>query len=326
MTIEARDARLLYRPAEAAQRFLPEGPYPLGDGIFSWVAIQHGLEATTGSLNIFNLQTGENQQYDLPGRPGFAFPVECAAGELPSQFVVGLERHVGCFDLRTRQFTPWQGPVDAAVENTIINDGVLCETGVIFGCKDLKFTTKKAGLYLLANDRQTLHTLRRDQICSNGKQLVRRGADWLLLDIDSPTKTVVGYPIDLEAGTIGDPRVVLDLTGGPSFPDGMELTPDGLSIIISFYDPRDVPYGETRQYRIDDGQLEALWRTPGSPRATCPRLIPFDGRLQLVITTAVEDMSPSQLERHTQAGCLFIADTPWTTRPAAARFPSVSDR
>ncbi|MFM9066524.1 MAG: SMP-30/gluconolactonase/LRE family protein [Planctomycetota bacterium] len=323
MTIAEREARLLYRPESAELRFLPEGPYPLGDGVFSWVAIQHGAAATTGSLHLFHLQTGQNERYDLPGRPGFAFPIECPAGEIPHQFVVGLERHVGCFDLRTREFTPWVGPVDAAVENTIINDGVLCEGGVLFGCKDLKFATKKAGLYLLANDRQTLHTLRRDQICSNGKQLVRRDNQWLLLDIDSPTKMVVGYPINLQTGAIGEPQMVLDLTAGPSFPDGMELTPDAQSIIISFYDPRDVPHGETRQYRIANGQLEALWRTPRSPRATCPRLIPSAGKLHLVITTAVEDMSDSQLQTHDQAGCLFIADTSFTSRPAAPRFPAL---
>ena len=71
---EIRQATPLEFPDSDELRFLPEGPLPLEDGVISWVAIQHGPDATHGSLNILNLKSGENRSFELPGRPGFAFP------------------------------------------------------------------------------------------------------------------------------------------------------------------------------------------------------------------------------------------------------------
>ncbi|MFM7863738.1 MAG: hypothetical protein ACKPHU_05970, partial [Planctomycetaceae bacterium] len=65
------EASVIFRPATAEQRFLPEGPYWLGADRASWVAIQHGASATTGSLNILHLNSGRNESWSLPGRPGF---------------------------------------------------------------------------------------------------------------------------------------------------------------------------------------------------------------------------------------------------------------
>lgn len=315
--VRVRDARVLFRPGDAALRFLPEGPFPCGPNCFSWVAIQHGGDATVGSLNVFDLSLGKNIRHDLPGRPGFAY----AAADGQS-FVIGLERHVRLFHPASGQWTDVCGPVDTAVDGTIINDATLCDDGLIFGCKDLKFTDRKAGLYFWRSRDRRLFTLRTDQICSNGKQLTLRDGQPTLLDIDSPTKTVVAYPFDSESGTLGEPRIAIDLRDGDSFPDGMILTPDGASAIIAFYDPRDVAHGEARQYRLSDGQLQAVWRTPGSPRVTCPQLVMLDGQVVLILTTAVEHMTPEQEARHPHAGCLFLGETDFTSLPPARVFAS----
>lgn len=309
------DAEVLFRPETAELRFLPEGPYACGGNRLSWVGIQHGAAAVTGSLNLLDLVARTNRSYDLPGRPGFAFPT--ADGQ---SWVIGLERAVKVFTPATGAWRELCGGVDAAVENTIINDATLIDGGLIFGCKDLKFAEHKAGLYLWRESDRRLIQLRRDQICSNGKKVVQRDGQTTLLDIDSPTKTVAAYALDVERGTLGERRVALDLTSGQSFPDGMILTPDGQSVIIAFYDPRDVPWGEARQYRLSDGQVEAVWRTPGSPRATCPQLVQLDGKVRLVLTTAVEHMSAEEAARHPNAGCLFIAETSFDRLPEAPRF------
>lgn len=314
------EAQLLFRPDAAALRFLPEGPYPYGEQRFSWVAIQHGADATRGSLNIFDLASRQNTRYDLSGRPGFAFPT--ADGQA---FVIGLERQLGIFQLPSAgssesDWTELAGPVDAEVTNTIINDGTLFEGGLIFGCKDLKFEEQKAGLYLWrARDRRLIR-LRADQICSNGKKVVTFDGTSTLVDIDSPTKTVVAYSLDTDAGKLGEPRVIIDLRSVDMFPDGMVLTPDGASVIIAFYNPHEVEFGEARQYRLADSQLEFTWRVPGSPRVTCPQLIRHEGRVKLVLTTAVEHMTVEQQALHPHAGCLFIAETPFTDLPPAPRF------
>ncbi|MBX3420517.1 MAG: SMP-30/gluconolactonase/LRE family protein [Pirellulaceae bacterium] len=315
--VRTRNAQLLYLPPTAEARFLPEGPTALDDGRFSWVAIQHGPQATTGSLNIFNFQTGLNQSFNLPGRPGFAKPTS-----RPGQFVIGCERQLGIFDIADQSWRVLCDGIDQDVTGTIINDGTSFGDNLVFGTKDLEFKTPKAGLYLFRGRDRQLIRLRSDQICSNGKDVVSSGSGGLhLLDIDSPTRAVVRYRLDIEAGRLTEPERIIDLSDLESFPDGMVLTPDEQSAIISFYNPNPAQYGETRQYGLLDGKLEAIWRTPGSPQATCPLLIDHpDGSVKLVITTAVEHMSAQRQVESKLAGGLFIAETHFRHAPASGIF------
>ena len=286
-------------------RFLPEGPYPLGDSTLSWVAIQHAADVANGSLNVLDLATGKNANYELPGRPGFAFPTQ-----IQGRFVVGCERTLGFFDTATASWEPFCDGIDDDVSNTIINDGMVYEDNLIFGTKDLEFATKKAGLYLFRGSDKKLIRLRDDQICSNGKAIRNDDDDGLeLIDIDSPTRQVVSYPIDIESGTLGEPEVVLDLTDDAAVPDGAIVTPDDKGIIVSMFLPQAADHGETRLYDLATGQLKRIWQTPGSPQNTCPALVRHDGSIKLVITTAVENMTPEDQAACPNAGRLFIADT-----------------
>lgn len=310
------EASLFFRPDSPALRFLPEGPYPISPGKCSWVAIQHGAEERVGSLNLLDLVTGANMNYPLPGRPGFAFP--CSDGK---RFIVGCERELGFFTPGPNEWSPIISGVDSNVDGTIINDGLVWEANLVFGTKDLEFKTQKAGLYLFRGSDQRLFQLRDDQVCSNGKAIRQTNRGLELVDIDSPTKKVVGYRIDIDAGTLSDPVILLDLTDGGSVPDGAILTPDGKSIIISMYNPNAAPHGETRQYSLQDGTLEVVWKTPGSPQNTCPNLVEVDGRIRLLITTAVEHMPAERQADSPGAGCLFIADTDFPNIGTAPTFP-----
>jgi sugar lactone lactonase YvrE len=314
------EARLLFEPPDRDQRFLPEGPTLLGEGRFSWVGIQHGADARFGSLNIFesifNADGGKNQTYRLPGRPGFAKPTDN-----PRRFVVGAERELGIFDIDSGAWAPFCTGIDADVENTIVNDGTVWRDNLIFGTKDLEFKTKKAGLYLYRGRDRKLIRLRSDQICSNGKGILADSSGRLtLLDIDTPTRKVVRYDLDIDAGRLGDATTAVDLADAVGFPDGMTLTPDGRSAIVSFYNPDEAPYGLTQQYSLQTGQLEFSWRTPASPQNTCPLLLPTsDGRVHLVITTAIEHMPAERQAGAALSGCLFIAETqfsPQSLQPA----------
>ena len=299
------ECQILFRPDSDNLRFLPEGPYSLHDGRLSWVAIQHGGDSGVGSINILDPASGTNECFDLPGRPGFAFPTSQSG-----VFVAGVERTLGLFDTNTNAWSELCGGVDSAVENTIINDGVIYGDNLIFGCKDLKFESKKAGLYLWRQSSRSLIQLRDDQICSNGKAVVKQDdGNLALIDIDSPSKTITRSSLDLESGTIGEPSTVVDVTSEQIFPDGMIITPDGRSMIVAFYDPGDPDCGVARQYGLASGALEAVWTCPGSPRVTCPQLVTVDGRVQLLLTTAVEHMEPEQQQRHANAGCLFLGST-----------------
>ncbi|MCS7469812.1 SMP-30/gluconolactonase/LRE family protein [Stieleria sp. ICT_E10.1] len=301
---EVIEATPLNTPDSDALRFLPEGPYQIAPGTFSWVGIQHGADATHGSLNRYDFDSGTNVSQDLPGRPGFAFPCQSA-----NRFVVGCERSLGFFDVATERWEPFCENIDHDVTNTIINDGLAYEDNLIFGTKDLEFATKKAGLYLYRGRDRQLIRLRDDQICSNGKAMVLDRGQLSLLDIDSPTRQVVRYGVDLDKGTLTEPDVVLDLTSDPAVPDGAILTPDGSGLIIAMFLPQSAAFGETRLYDLASGECRTVWRTPLSPQNTCPALVEHAGTLKLVITTAVENMTADDQAVCSNAGRLFVADS-----------------
>ena len=307
------DAELLFLPASEELRFLPEGPTALGPGKFSWVAIQHGPTASIGSLNIFDVATGTNESFALPGRPGFAKPTS-----EKGTFIVGCERELGLFRTAERTWQPLVSGIDADVSGTIINDGTLYARNVVFGTKDLEFKTAKASLYLYRGSDDQLIRLRGGQVCSNGKDVINSGAGGLhLIDIDSPTRKLVRYRLDIDTGTLVDPETVIDFSDLEGVPDGMTISPDEQSVIISFYNPNPAPYGETRQYNLLSGELEQIWRTPLSPQATCPLLLEMpSGSIKLIITTAIEHMPAERRGQSTNAGGLFIADTHFRTSPA----------
>jgi sugar lactone lactonase YvrE len=298
---------ILFRPPSEQLRFLPEGPYSYLDGQLSWVAIQHGADSTFGSVNLLNPATGQAESFVLPGRPGFAFPTD-----QPGIFVCGAERSLGLFDTSTKTWTEIVSEIDAAVDNTVINDGVIYDGNLIFGCKDLEFASPKAGLYLWRASDHRLIQLRDDQFCSNGKAVIEQAAGLQLFDIDSPRKTITASDLDIGEGRVGQPTVIVDLTSEDLFPDGMILTPDHNSLIVALYNPHDVESGEARQYRIRDGALEAVWECPGAAQVTCPQLFRTASGVKLVLTTAVEHLAPERLANQPNAGCLFIGDTEFT--------------
>ena len=302
-------------------RFLPEGPIQTRDNELSWVAIQHASDQPVGSLNLLNLSSCGNVQHVLPGRPGFAF--ECTT---PGRYVVGVERELGIFDTSNGSWVKFCDGVDADVTNTIINDGVVWEDNLIFGCKDLEFATKKAGLYLFRGSDRKLIRLRDDQICSNGKAVWQDDAGTtFLIDIDSPTRQIVQYELDIESGTLGDAKVIVDLTSDPAVPDGGILTPDGKSFVVSMFRFDAPGDGQTRCYDLATGVLQHVWTTPASPQNTCPAWVLKDGKLHLLITTAIENMDAEMFAACPNAGRLFLVETEFSTEgyQPAPKFPWV---
>jgi sugar lactone lactonase YvrE len=305
------EMELFWKSTDAAIRFLPEGPYPASDSSFSWVAIQHSATSVTGSLMISNWQTGEHKRHVLLGRPGFAFPTTA-----PHIYVIGMERHLVLFNTEKNIYKPVTSECESHISGTVINDAVATHSGIIFGCKDLQFAEKKAGLYFFRLADHKVFALRNDQICSNGKVvLADDGSQVTFLDIDTPTKAVVKYTLQVATGKLSEPQVMLDLNDLNFFPDGMIATPDNASVIISFYNPHNAPYGETRQYSLSTGELEAIWKTPGAPQATCPQLLAMNGEIKLIVTTAVEHMSAERQQQHPNSGALFIANTAFQALP-----------
>lgn len=276
--------------------------YQLTDPVLGWVAIQESFEELHGSMNLLNLRTMVNDVHPLPGRVGFF-----AETDRPGVVVVGLERSLVLYDLRTRTIlgSPFTVTAD---ERVVINDGVAVEGGLLFGTKDIRFKERIACMYLFESATGRLHTLHSEQICANGKFLYGGG----LVDIDSPNKTLDHYAFDASGPRLGERRIIADFRDTALFPDGMRPSPDEESVIVAFYNPELGADGLAREFRISDGAVLAEWRLPGSPRVTCPEILELDGRVRVLFTTAVEGMDPAA----PLAGTMFVGDTAYDRVPA----------
>ena len=320
-------ATVFYTPDSDDVRYLPEGPAPLDTrwpwpgNWLGWVGIQHGATSEVGSMNFLNLDTRENRHIPLPGRPGFWAETN-HAGVL----FLGMEREIILLDAR--------GDVPVVVQTgmtihqnprTIINDGLATPFGAVFGTKDLRFEEGLGHLYLYRNGASELATLRGDQVCSNGKIAWQEESEWVLLDIDSPTRKIVKYRMDVAAGTLTPPETLVDFNHEAHVPDGMRPTPDGNSLVVAFYNPEDVAHGIARQINIATGETEFEWHTPGAPRVTCPAFVEHEGRVKLMLTTAHEGAPPEIRANQPHAGALFLGDTSFST-PLNPRFQVNVDR
>ena len=181
---------------------------------------------------------------------------------------------------------------------------------IVFGTKDTKFDTqaKLAQLYLYTVDDNRISVLADKQVCSNGKVIVSDERGLILYDIDTPTRKVVRYRLDLSARTATSDGVALDLANQVGFPDGMRGCGDGTAI-IAFYNPELAEAGRAVRFNLATDEAVQEWTTPGSPRVTCPLLVKRPEGVKLILTTATEGMPAEMRAQCPNAGCLFIADT-----------------
>jgi len=305
--METIAARVLHRPT-AVHGYLPEGPRALAPGRLAWLTIQCGAQSLRGALHTLTTGRGENRTWDLPGRPGFVF-----ATNREGVFLLGMDRSIGLYDTQSRRFTALVEDLDAHTTGTIVNDAVLCAHGLVFGMKDTAFRDKKAGLWFLRRRDLRLFPLRADQLCSNGK-VVRElpGGKLELFDIDSPTRVVVRYVLDVESGALSPGTVALDLREERGVPDGMVLVPGTDQVVIE-----PAASGRAMQWSLRTGERVREFVTPGAAQVTCPQWLPTHSGVQLVLTTAAEHLTAARLAQQPNAGCLFVAAAPFATVPPA---------
>lgn len=313
--IPSTEARVYVAQPDEESRFLPEGPRPAtidGDEFLVWINIQLGKDATTGT--IWGRATGPDlDQFHIPapGRPGFALPV--AGG---NKLLVGLDKELRVCDLDEATWSDPLARIPDTNPRTIINDAEIVPGGkaVVFGTKDTRFADPIAHLYLYTVDDNRVSVLADGQLCSNGKVFATDGPDVILYDIDTPTRTIARYRLDVATRTVVKQGVTIDLHQWPGSPDGMRGCGDGTAI-VAFYNPEPVAAGKAVRFDLATGRAIEEWTTTGSPRVTCPCLIRQPGGVKLVLTTATEGMPADQRAKCPEAGNLFIADTKLTTCP-----------
>ena len=116
-----------------------------------------------------------------------------------------------------------------------------------------------------------------------------------LFVIDTLARTLLAYPADIDAGTLGEPRVVTDFLGVPGKPDGMAMGPEG-HLWVAMWGGHAV---------VELAPNGAVLRTIPVPAAHVGSLaFADDGRL--FITTARARLSDAELARTPGAGGLFV--------------------
>jgi len=117
-----------------------------------------------------------------------------------------------------------------------------------------------------------------------------------LFVIDTLSRTLIAYPADIDAGTLGEPVIVSDFMNVPGKPDGMTRGPDGHFWVAMWG-------GGCIAELAPDG---ALLRTIPVPAPNLSSAALASGTLY--VTSSRMRLSPAQLEAFPASGGLFAID------------------
>ena len=315
--MRSTEAAILIVPEREEDGFLPEGPRMIPifeDVVLAWVNIQTGTDSTFGTLHLHELDDRwEDFKANCPGRLGFIVHIEDT-----DRVLAGVNKELRIYNFYDNTWTDPLVTIPDDNPRTIINDGEIVPGGkaVVFGTKDTQFDAeaKLAHLYLYTVDDNRVSVLADKQVCSNGKVFASDERGLILFDIDTPTRKVVRYRLDVAARTATPDGTALDLANQVGFPDGMCDCGDG-SVIVAFYNPDFAEEGRAVRFNLTTGEAVEEWTTPGSPRVTCPLLVKRPDGVKLILTTATEGMPADMRAKCPNAGCLFIADTRFADCP-----------
>lgn len=311
--MRSQTAHVYVTPGNEEGRYLPEGPRKMtlrGKEVLAWVDIQIGSDARFGMIFAKLLAGGgEDAQITCPGRPGFILPVE--GGD---RVLVGIDKELKLCNLATGEWSESLARIPDHDPHTMMNDAEIVPGGkaIVFGTKVQKLKEPIAHLYLFTVEDHRITVLADKQTISNGKVMFNDDRGLLLFDIDTPTRTVARYRLDVAARKASFEGVAVDLKNEEGLPDGMRYCGDGTAI-VALYNPHFAEHGKAIRYNLSTGEAIEEWLTPGSPRVTCPSV----EESRLILTTAVEEMPPEMRPNCPNAGCLFIGEIDPPARPAA---------
>lgn len=116
-----------------------------------------------------------------------------------------------------------------------------------------------------------------------------------LFVIDTLARTLLAYPADVAAGTLGEPKVVTDFLGVPGKPDGLAMSPQGRLWVAMWG-------GNAVVELADNGAVLRTIAVP-APHVGALCFAP-DGRL--FVSTARARLSPQALAAYPGSGGLFV--------------------
>lgn len=326
--------RRLHEPHFPGLKHLPEGGRLLPEDwsqlpqftgvvgrLYGWIGIHHGPTgpgSKVGSFNVLELaENGRSWHYELPGPVGFF-----VVADINGLIVAGVDCQLMLIDFTCDdgyQIIAKKYGIDLGSRN-MINDGESLTGWLVFGTKDTSFRTPSAKLYGLNYRSGWFGEIGWGQICSNGKVELDHAEHWVdFADTDSALR-VIRHKRLFDNGLLQDLGVILDFTHRDDVPDGFvagrhDEWERPSSLVISFFHPGRPENGVIQECSIggeDAGELLNEWIVVGSPRVTCPAIVPYNGNICVVTTTAIEGGNMSD---YPNAGCLMVGDSPFTDLP-----------
>ena len=242
-------------------------------------------------LNIYNLATGENEVIEVGQYIGTVVPVE-----QEDKALVALKDGIYLLDLESRSLQPVVSP-EKDKKNNRFNDGKCDPAGRMWAGTMALDGKKGAGsLYRIDHDGSARKMLDHVTI-SNG--IVWSSDHHIMYYIDTPTRQIVAFDFDPEAGNISNQHTVVKIPDDMGYPDGMTIdNKDKLWVAhwggacVAQWDP-------------ETGKLLKKIDVPAPHVTSCV----FGGKnLDLLfITTARSGLTKEQLEDYPESGGLFIA-------------------
>ncbi|MBO7748906.1 SMP-30/gluconolactonase/LRE family protein [Paenibacillus sp. MWE-103] len=279
-----------------AKAVLAEGPHWNAEqGKLYWVDIQG---CAFGRLDI---RSGADERFAIGKSVG---AVVCDATDGETVYLTtrdGFER----YDCRTGELTAVADPEADRPANRF-NDGKCDAAGRFWaGTMEDAEVNVAGSLYVLDND-LACRKAHGDVGVSNG--IAWNADETEMYYIDSMKGTVTAFDYDAAAGTIANPRIIIDFAAEEGAPDGMTIDAEGMLWIanwggwqVSRWNPRT---GE---------KLDAVY-VPAAKATSC--VFGGDALDVLYITTARIGLSPEQLAEQPNAGGIF------TFRPGVRGTPT----
>jgi sugar lactone lactonase YvrE len=271
-----------------SQCILGEGPlWYAGRNSCFWVDIEKGI------LYEYRFSDEQTITYSFEGR--ISMVIECTDGNL----MITLDRKIFKFHPDSGQLEFYL-EVDPEMETHRFNDGAADSQGRLWaGTMHLSHHPGTGILYCMETGYKPEPKLEGLAI-SNG--IAWSPDNGHMYFIDSPTHRIDAYFFNEENGRIEFDRTAINIPPEKGAPDGMAIDSEGMLWIAQ--------WGGFGVFRWDpkSGKLIDKIELPVPQVSSCA----FVGEEldRLIITTARENMSKSQLEKYPQSGDCFIAELP----------------
>ncbi|MBA4302034.1 MAG: regucalcin [Cyclobacterium sp.] len=268
----------------SSQCFLGEGPLWIADlGCFFWVDIEKG------NLHRYHLTSEKLEIRHFPHY--LAVVLKGQNGKL----ILGLDRKLVWYDWETEEIEKLC-EVETNQPLHRFNDGKVDFKGRIWiGTLSTKFTDRAGSLYRIDSKLKPEAQLNNLTI-PNGMAWTTDGQTFYF--IDTPTRKIQEFAFDAESGRIEFRRIAVEIPEDLGFPDGMCIDREGMLWVAH--------YGGSGVYRWNpkNGELLDNLELPVPHVTSCC----FGGENLdvMLITTAQENMTESDLKKYPQSGDVFL--------------------